>query len=374
MRVRCLFVAAVSAVALAAPAAAATPPTFFGMQVDGPVTDGTLDQRDQLQRMAQAGVGSVRFSLFWRDMQPYAGWSQVPAAQRARFTDVSGVPTDFSFSDKLLADASAADLRPLPVLERAPVWARRHSGDPASSPTAAGRRAYARLLSALVGRYGPGGTFWASNAYTTPAVVERWQIWNEPNGDFEWKEQPAWSAYAKLLKVSYRAVKSADPHAQVIAAGLFGYSWEWLAQLYKSGGRRYFDAAAVHPFTLQVRNVGTILKRFRSVMRKHGDGNKPLYVTELSWPAAKGKTSTQTGFETTPEGQARRLDQAYRLIIANRSRWRVSAVYWSTWVTRYASPSAPFDYSGLFKLDGDQLVAQKSFDALRAIIEAFSSG
>ena len=64
---------------------------------------------------------------------------------------------------------------------------------------------------------------------------------------------------------------------------------------------------ALHPYTGKPRNVVRLAKFARREMRRCGDGRKPIWVTELSWPAAKGKTKNTTGFETTDRGQAQRL-------------------------------------------------------------------
>ena len=49
-------------------------------------------------------------------------------------------------------------------------------------------------------------------------------------------------------------------------------------------------------------------------MRKHGDGRKPIILTELTWPAAVGKVPKRAllGLETTTSGQVARLKAAYR--------------------------------------------------------------
>ena len=83
------------------------------------------------------------------------------------------------------------------------------------------------------------------------------------------------------------------------------------------------------------------------------DGRKPIWITELSWPAAKGKTRNTTGFETTDRGQARRLGEGLRLLAKARKRLRIQRVFWYTWLSREGSPNS-FDYSGLRRLRGGQ--------------------
>ena len=71
---------------------------------------------------------------------------------------------------------------------------------------------------------------------------------------------------------------------------------------------------ALHPYTGKPRNVVRLAELARREMRRFRDGRKPIWITELSWPAAKGKTKNTTGFETTDRGQARRLGEGLRLL------------------------------------------------------------
>ena len=157
-------------------------------------------------------------------------------------------------------------------------------------------------------RYGPQGTFWAANPQLPRLPVRQWQVWNEPAGSRDWSEQPGLPRYVALLRRAHDALKAADPGAQVVLGGLVGRSWEQLAEVYRRGGRRYFDVAAIHPFSRYVTQRGADrAPRARTVMRRHGDARKPLVLSELSWPSAKGKTSVRYGFEETERGQAQRL-------------------------------------------------------------------
>ena len=71
---------------------------------------------------------------------------------------------------------------------------------------------------------------------------------------------------------------------------------------------------ALHPYTGKPRNVVRLAGFARKEMRRYHDGRKPIWITELSWPAAKGKTKNTTGFETTDRGQAPRLREGLRLL------------------------------------------------------------
>jgi hypothetical protein len=99
-------------------------------------------------------------------------------------------------------------------------------------------------------------------------------------------------------------------------------------------------------------------------MRRFRDRRKPIWITELSWPAAKGKTKNTTGFETTDSGQAKRLSEGVRLLARARKRLRIQRVFWYTWLSREGSPNS-FDYSGLRRERGGQIVSVPALGAFR---------
>ncbi len=80
--------------------------------------------------------------------------------------------------------------------------------------------AWSNFLKAAVARYGPGGNFWTENPLVPDQPIKAWQIWNEPNFKY-FVAKPNPTEYGKLVKLSSTAIKSVDPTAQVILAGLF---------------------------------------------------------------------------------------------------------------------------------------------------------
>ena len=174
-------------------------------------------------------------------------------------------------------------------------------------------------MAALAGRYGPQGSLWAERPDLPRVPVRAWQIWNEPNLTRYWSEQPFAPSYVRLLKAADAALAAADPGATVVLAGLPNESWTALRQIYKAGGRGHFDAVALHPYTRKPRDVLRLVRYARREMRRANDGRTPVWLTELSWPAAKGKVPRPAGFETTDRGQAAKLGAALRLLVRDRA-------------------------------------------------------
>jgi hypothetical protein len=321
--------AAVAAACLALlcllPAAAAArdvPRGFFGAVLDGEelraAAPATLD--GVFARMASSGVESVRVGFHWSEAQP-------DPAQ----------PPNFAFTDSVVAAAAAHRIEVVPVVIYAPPWARVDPSAIASPPRDPGQ--YAAYLRALVERY--------------RGKVRRWQVWNEPHLRYQWAASGWERGYGELLRAAERAVHAADPRADVVLAGLTNLSWRELDSLYRRGRiRGAFDVVAVHPYTGEPRNVPTVLRRVRDVMRRRGDARKPVWITELGWPAARGRTSVPRGLRTvvtTDRGMAERLTEAYELLADERRRLRLERVHWYTWASSYSGE--PFRFAGLLRYD-----------------------
>jgi hypothetical protein len=332
---------------LAAPAGAAerrVPPGWLGVTADGPLS-ATDDA--EWDRMAGAGVESVRVAFRWFRLQPE------PQA------------IDFAPTDAVVAAAARRGIRALPVVEQPPAWAATRPGDLSSPPR--DPAAVEAFLTALVGRYGPAGTFWAEHPELSRLPIRAWQIWNEPNHAGVWSEQPYAPSYVRTLRAAAAGIRRADSGAKVVLAGLVNRSWLALRELYKAGAGGLFDAVAIHPYTSKPKNVVRLAELARQEMRRRGDARLPIWITELSWPAAKtrsaqGKVKRRFGFEVTPAAQAARLRKALALLSASRARLRIGHVNWYTWLSAEAGPSS-FDWAGLRRVRDGRAVSTPALAA-----------
>lgn len=358
----------VAGAAPAAPAGAPVPPGFVGMVVDEPVwPDPFIELQHQVDVMTLSGVQSLRVVFNWAWAQPYRHWSQVPTDQRSQYVNVGGVPTDFSRFDQIVGAASRDGQRLLPVVLDAPAWdGERKAHTVLAIPKTDGP--YVAFVKALVRRYGPGGTFWQTYAGARQVPIRQWQLWNEPNVFAFWPDQPFEARYAGLLTASSKAIKSVDPGAKVVLAGMPNYSWIDLARLYKvKGARSAFDVVAVHPYTKDPKGVLTILGYVRQVMNRNGDQRKPIIADEISWPSSVGKTGHDTGYDfaTTESGQAANIKRVIPMLAANRKRLNLLGFYYYDWAGLERPNELAFDFSGLFRVQDGQFVAKPAYDAFR---------
>jgi hypothetical protein len=350
----------------AAPAAEAkrhVPYAFYGVNANGPLlrsADGV--QERQWAAMARSGVESARVVFSWAQMQPE-----------------ESQPPDFEKSDAVVSRAARRRVRLLPIIFTAPRWARLYPDRHASPPADYGE--YAAFARALVERYGPRGSFWDENPELPRRPVREWQIWNEPHLVIYWDapegSPAAWPAgYASMLRAVYPVIKAADPRARVVSGGLTNDSWNNLRALYRLGVRRYFDVLAIQTYTSGPRNLLRAFRLVRKVMRHHRDRRKPIWATEVSWPAARGRIRAPDYYRTiitTDARMARRLKQVYGMLVRRRNdpRYLVKRVYWYTWASRYRARHDIFDYSGLLRYRGGDFSARPALRSYRASARRF---
>ena len=224
-------------------------------------------------------------------------------------------------------------------------------------------------LAALVERYGPDGTFWSDHPELPSHPVREWQIWNEPHLPAYWDapENGPYGyarAYPLLLRSSYNIVKSLDPGAKIVLAGITQRAWEEIEILYKHHIKPYFDVAALQIFPQTVKRAVKATGLYRAAMRARHDGRKPIYVTEISWPASKGRTQgIKYQRQETPSGMATKLGKMYSAMTRNRRKLRIGKVFWYTWSSPYGRGGSIFNYAGLQRFDSQGFHAQP---ALRA--------
>lgn len=149
---------------------------------------------------------------------------------------------------------------------------------------------------------------------THELVVAAWEIGNEPNIDaaFGWGTTPDVAAYKERLCAAYTKIKSQQPQAIVVSAGLAPVGRltnahqiderEFLAQLLDMGGGACLDVVGYHPYGYSadydaapdVESADPTQNCvqgfcFRSaeimyaIMQAHGAGDKKMWATEFGW-------------------------------------------------------------------------------------------
>ena len=354
----CLIVLLLVAAGPAGAAERTVPRGFYGAMWDGPGTASPAGDA-QWGAMAASGVESARTVFSWAAAQPERDGR-----------------TDFTATDRVVANAARARITLLPVVIYTPDWAK---ADPVENAPPADPQAYAAYLRRLIQRYGPAGTFWAENPGVPRRPVREWQLWNEPHLRQFWNypgetRTGVWvKPYGALVRASARAIRRADPGAKVVLGGMTNDAWNHLDRLLRSGGvRGSFDVAAIQTYTGTPRRLIRAINLVRAVMRKRGVSRRPLWLTEMSWPAARGRVdapSYQRSIITTDRGMATRVRDSYALLarVRRQANVRVGRAYWYTWSSNYdAADGSVFRFAGLTRFDGERFVARPALRAYRA--------
>jgi hypothetical protein len=328
---------------------------FFGI-AQGPA----LDAQDR-QGMESARIQTDRFLLAWRSVEPTRGsyrWGP---------------------SDLLVGGLASRGIRSVPFVWGSPAWV--GSGKLSRPPidSSADEQAWGDFLKAAVARYGPGGSYWADKyrqqfgASATTLPVQSWQIWNEPNLKRFWAPAPSARGYATLLRISHDAIKSRDPQARIVLAGLFSRgdvtAPTFLSNLYGIAGTRGdFDAAALHPYGCDLDQTRNAINAFRAAMTGHADGATPLWLTELAWGSGPPDQFCKNKGLT---GQRDLLSSSFKLILQNRKNWNVQRLFWFLWRdpapgSEYASSCSICGTAGLLRYDRTPKPAYYAFKSFTA--------
>ena len=295
-----------------------------------------------LDTLRDAGIRTVRLDVSWAMLQP----------NDAATYDPWGV----SFVDRVIDLCQASGITPLVTLWLTPGWANDNRGERAlpSDPADYARAAH-----------------WAAGRYAGRVVG--WEIWNEPNSvDFLADADPA--AYTRLLRAAYPAVRAADPAAVVVFGGVQYNDDDWIARAYAAGARGSFDVMATHPYpaianlppdtpddaTIWVLAHAAAVHR---LMVSHGDGDKPIWFTEVGWSTHANLPGTPNhALGVTEATQARYFDATIDLI--RTAMPYVAAVYWYAERDSPAHDGVHNQNFGLLRADHS---AKAVLDAVRAV-------
>ena len=274
---RVCVVAALALLALAAPADGQTAP-LDGLQLH-PLWDGvtTREAAHELDIAQKAGADVVRVDVAWSslELEGKRRWSRGYAYRLSRF----------------LANARSRRLRVIAVLNETPCWA-------SKAPSALRAGCYGDWWNRGVTRYPPR----SSRDYADAAVyvARRWgsqlaalEIWNEPNAQVFLRSPDPVRDYSRLVRSSYRRVKSVAPRLTVLAGSLALSDGDFLTALYERGriGGDY-DAISYHPYTEQADPAIAEHERgiewsfiqgtawMHDIMLSHGDTRGELWATE----------------------------------------------------------------------------------------------
>ena len=304
------------------------PRTFWGLVSGTPLSDEEFDM------IGDSKAGTLRQLVLWPELEPNADdeydWSKLdPVVANAAEQGVEMLP--FVYGTPHWAVGDCLGLEPLQC-QRIPPLANEEA-----------KQAWQDFLRDLVDRYGPDGSFWTddSDEFDPPKVpITQWQIWNEPSSQsfFEPESDPA--KYAQLVRISHDAILDEDPHAEIVLAGLFrtpqknadgGGPADYLRDLYAADPDvgDFFDTVALHPYASNLDQIDQLFEQVLPVLDDAGDGDKPIWVSELGWSSAPPEPNKP--LLKGVQGQADLLRDSFDLLRDKREEWRLEGVIWYQW-------------------------------------------
>jgi polysaccharide biosynthesis protein PslG len=339
--VRRLVIATTLTICLAiASQAQAAPRAFYGLI---PAND---PDTAEIATMGAGKVGTMRINFVWGAVQPNEGSS-----------------LDWSHYDAIIGEAARQGIQVLPTVYSTPSWAAARPNYPPSKAHLGEFQAFVREAAA---RYGSNGSFWAANPTIPKVPVLNWQLWNEVNSPSFWYSKPSPKQYVGLLRVFSAGIRSGDPSAKIILAGLFrtprflhGINLDrYLAGIYRAKAKPLFDAVAVHPYSTTPADALRAVRETRQIMARFKDKKAKLWVTEIGW--ATGGTATP--LTVSPQRQAAYLRDSFGLLAKNRKKMKIGGVIWYSW--RDVPGGVWFAHTGLFTVNFDPKPAWNAFVGL----------
>ena len=317
------------------------------------------DLNAELTDIQSLGVGWVRYDF---------EWDQIQSGGKTSY--------DWAVTDRVVKAIIAHHMQVLPVVAYTPTWAR-PAGCASMMCAPADPADYAAFAKAVAAHYGPMG-------------VHTYEIWNEPNIHGFWQPAPNVAAYSALLKGAYGAIKSVDPTATVVSAGLAPAATtatsiapvEFVAGMYLQGDKSFFDGLGFHPYTFPAlpsdtqswnawAQMSVTTNNIRGIMVANGDSAKQIWMTEFGAPTGgSGALATLTNFnyDNSPD----HVDEALQnttltsaVSLWSKDTW-AGPLFWYSYKDLGVAPTTNENFFGLLRYDGSPKPAYTTLKMLLA--------
>jgi hypothetical protein len=268
----------------------------------------------QLQMIADAGFKMIRQQFPWEDIEIHGRGDFID-----RRNDPKGVDAWAKY-DNIVDLAGRYNILIQARLDGPPKWSNAKAGGLGPPDDL---RDFVNYAVAVATRY--------------KGKIRYYQIWNEPNANGEWGDQPVdAAAYTNLLCRSYKALKAVDPNLVIISGPLSPTvsltdrnlsDLIFLQRMYNAGAGACFDVMSAQgygfysgPTDRRMRPTTLTYARhiyIRDIMVANGDAHKPIWISEAAWNAQPDDPSIVTSQFgafgiTPPEDAARYMPIAYQ--------------------------------------------------------------
>ncbi|MDQ3185496.1 MAG: beta-galactosidase [Pseudomonadota bacterium] len=259
----------------------------------------------------------------WRLWDAYVDWPHLEPS-RGKW--------DFSRLDRYVAMAKLQNVDILLPLANSPRWAAARPNDrsaynkPGYPSEPANIEDWRRYVKTVGERY--------------KGRIRHYQIWNEPNSKLFFSGSPA--KLVELTCEAFQILKSIDPLNQVVSAGStpgakdhLGYLNHFLA----SGGKNCIDIVGHHFYVplSDPQAMVPLIREVRSIMKKNGVSQKPLWNTETGWWFAHSDGTPE--HQIVPKGGWKKMsmDEKNNIVFRAFALARAEGVerfFWYAWDNR----------------------------------------
>ncbi len=281
--------------------------------------------RKQLKVARDLGASHIRVDMWWGIIEP----------ERGQF--------EWDFPDRVIDEIKAAGLEPYPILCYNAAWS------PDASPaTDEARAQFANYAYQLINRY--------------KDKVRLWEVWNEPNITPFWVPEPDAALYVDLLREVYAKAKEADPTCTIVGFCTAGADLEFIKEGYEHGAKDYIDAVSFHHYS-DLKEEGVLegeIRAVRQIMRRYGDQDKPVLITELG--LSTGPSPILTAYDE--EEQASWMIKKHLVSIAGG----IAQLYWFK-MKDDKSETEPDGYWGLVRHDYSEKPSAVAYRQMTALLK-----
>ncbi len=321
-----------------------------------------ITKRD-LTLVQQMGFTWVKQNIAWRDIEIAKG------------------QYNWSLADDVVRRVGRRDgIKLLVRLDRQPFWSQAPNTDPLDNAPPANLNDFGSFCQAFADRF--------------KGKIAAYEVWNEPNLAREWGNQPPNpQQYVELLKGCYLGIKSADPNAIVISAGLAPTGTsdqtampddQFFDQMYQAGAANYFDILGVDapgykaPPEISPADVAARsdlggqrffafrhVEDIRAIMEKYHDAAKQIAILEFGW-TTDPIHAAYAWHAVTEQQQADYMVRAYQYAYDHWSPW-ISIMSALTLPDPFWTPDDEQYWWAITYPDWPENKVRPAYDALKAM-------
>ncbi|MCK4831149.1 MAG: beta-galactosidase [Anaerolineales bacterium] len=320
--------------------------------------------RRDIELVKEMGFGWIKQSFAWRDIE---------GIEKGAY--------DWYFADLVVEEVEKAGLQLLVRIDRQPFWSQGPGAELYLNGPPKDITDFRDFCYVLADRY--------------RGRIPAYQVWNEPNLSREWGErEPNAAEYVELLTACHSGIKTADPDAVVISAGLAPTGIDlpdaipddrFLQEMYAAGAAPHFDILGLNaPGYKAPPEVGPDdaadpdlgwgghrtfafrhVEDMRAIMVANGDEDKQVAVLEMGWTTDPRPDSPYHWHSVSEEQQADYLVRAYQYA---RDNWPWAGLLTAVYIAKFDWTTESEEYWWSITYPGfPETRVRPAYDALMAM-------